>query len=71
MEQIRTGKNFMSTLEQLRAHRAELIAIGEQYGVSSIRVFGSVARGEETPEMDHHTKLRTHLRRAEQDETNG
>jgi predicted nucleotidyltransferase len=42
----------MTTLAELRARRAELIALGEQYGVSNIRVFGSVARGEETPESD-------------------
>ncbi len=42
----------MTTLEQLRAKRAELESIGRHYGVSNIRVFGSVARGEENPDSD-------------------
>ena len=33
------------TLEELRAHRDEIEEIGRRYGVSNIRVFGSVARG--------------------------
>lgn len=42
----------MTTLETLRAKRTELEAIGRKYGVSNIRVFGSVARGEETEGSD-------------------
>lgn len=34
------------TVEDLRAHRDEILAIGRRYGVSNVRVFGSVARGE-------------------------
>lgn len=34
------------TIDDVRAHRRELAAIGERYGVRNIRVFGSVARGE-------------------------
>ena len=34
------------TLEELRAHREEIEEIGRRYGVSNIRVFGSVARGD-------------------------
>lgn len=34
------------TVDDLRAHRDEIIAIGQRYGVSNVRVFGSVARGE-------------------------
>jgi hypothetical protein len=37
----------MKTLELLRKNRKEIYAIAEKYGVSNIRVFGSVARGEE------------------------
>lgn len=34
------------TVAELRAHREELARIGARYGISNIRVFGSVARGE-------------------------
>ncbi len=37
----------MKTLELLRQNREKIYAIAEKYGVSNIRVFGSVARGEE------------------------
>ncbi|MFQ3645852.1 MAG: hypothetical protein SNJ83_04815 [Aggregatilineales bacterium] len=32
------------TLEALRARRAEILALAARYGVSNVRVFGSVAR---------------------------
>ncbi len=41
----------MDTAE-LRQHRERLLDIAEQYGVSHLRVFGSVARGEAMPESD-------------------
>ncbi len=34
------------TLSELRQRRAELYAIAQRYGVSNIRVFGSVARAD-------------------------
>jgi predicted nucleotidyltransferase len=34
------------TIEDLRGRRHEIVAIGQRYGVSNIRIFGSVARGE-------------------------
>jgi len=34
------------TVEELRRRREEIVAIGRRYGVSNVRVFGSVARGE-------------------------
>lgn len=40
------------TVEELRTRREEIIAIGERYGVSNIRVFGSVARGEADERSD-------------------
>jgi uncharacterized protein len=40
------------TLDDLRAHRDEILALAEQYGISNVRVFGSVARGEATPDSD-------------------
>lgn len=41
------------TVEDLRSHRDEILAIGRRYGVSNVRVFGSVARGE----ADEHSDL--------------
>jgi len=40
------------TLAMLREKRAEILALAEQYGAYNVRVFGSVARGEATPESD-------------------
>ena len=39
-------------LDDLHTQREHILALGRQYGASHIRVFGSVARGEETPESD-------------------
>jgi predicted nucleotidyltransferase len=39
-------------LETLRAKRADIADVGRQYGARRIRVFGSVARGEETADSD-------------------
>jgi hypothetical protein len=40
------------TLNEVRAHRDEIYAIAEKYGVDNIRVFGSVARGEADDDSD-------------------
>jgi uncharacterized protein len=40
------------TLGELRAHREEIVQLGERFGVRNIRVFGSVARGEATSDSD-------------------
>jgi len=37
---------------QLREHRAEIHAAAAAVGAANVRVFGSIARGEETPESD-------------------
>lgn len=42
----------MKTLELLQKNRKKIYEIAEKYGVSNIRVFGSVARGEETKNSD-------------------
>lgn len=42
----------MTLLETVQSRRNELLAIGQKYGVSNIRVFGSVARGEEREDSD-------------------
>jgi len=36
----------------LHAKRTEILALAERYGAHSVRVFGSVARGEAGPESD-------------------
>jgi predicted nucleotidyltransferase len=36
----------------LQSRRAELLALADKYGVKNIRVFGSVARGEEDADSD-------------------
>ncbi len=42
----------MTTIDLIRAKRDDVSAIAQKHGVTSIRVFGSVARGEETSESD-------------------
>jgi predicted nucleotidyltransferase len=44
--------NLPPTLQQLRAQRSEIIALAARYGASNVYVFGSVARGDATPESD-------------------
>lgn len=39
-------------MNQLHAKKAVIDALGNQYGARHIRVFGSVARGEERPDSD-------------------
>lgn len=39
-------------LNELRAKKDAILAAGRQYGARRIRVFGSVARGEEQPDSD-------------------
>jgi len=39
-------------LDELRNKKATISALGERYGARRIRVFGSVARGEEGPDSD-------------------
>jgi predicted nucleotidyltransferase len=40
------------TLDDLRVRRHEIVQLAEQHGAYDVRVFGSVARGEATPESD-------------------
>jgi predicted nucleotidyltransferase len=42
----------MVTLEDLRKRRADILRIAAQHGASNVRVVGSVARNEATPESD-------------------
>jgi len=39
-------------LKDLQNHRDEIYKIADKYGISNIRIFGSVARGEETQNSD-------------------
>jgi uncharacterized protein len=39
-------------LNELRRRRETILALGQHYGARHIRVFGSVARGEERPDSD-------------------
>src|SRR5437762_395900 len=41
-----------SNLEELRRHKPEILAIAARNGISDIRVFGSVARGEADARSD-------------------
>jgi predicted nucleotidyltransferase len=38
--------------ELLRAKRDQILEIAARYGAHNVRVFGSVARGEDTPDSD-------------------
>lgn len=40
------------TLQELRARRDEILELAQRYGATNVRVFGSVARGEATPDSD-------------------
>ena len=42
----------MSLFETLQEKRTEILAIAAEHSASNVRVFGSVARGEETAESD-------------------
>jgi predicted nucleotidyltransferase len=39
-------------LENLRQKRDQILRIAESHGARNVRIFGSVARGEESPESD-------------------
>jgi predicted nucleotidyltransferase len=40
------------TLDDLRAHRDEILALARRHGAYNVRVFGSVARGDAAPTSD-------------------
>lgn len=42
----------MALLDELRANRDVILKAAEECGLTNVRVFGSVARGEETAESD-------------------
>lgn len=44
--------SHLSGMTLLQAHKPELLRLAERYGVRNIRVFGSVARGDDRPDSD-------------------
>ena len=42
----------MTTIDILQSKREEVLEVAERHGVTSIRIFGSVARGDETANSD-------------------
>jgi uncharacterized protein len=42
----------MSQLEAIRARREAILRLARNYGIRRVRLFGSVARGEDRPESD-------------------
>jgi predicted nucleotidyltransferase len=42
----------MSTAQRIREHRDEILRVAAHHGAGNVRLFGSVARGEDTPESD-------------------
>ena len=48
----RLGLPDTSLGRRLRQRRRQVLAVAEKHGASNVRVFGSVARGEDTPESD-------------------
>lgn len=42
----------MAYFDQLKARRLQILEVASHYGASNVRIFGSVARNEDTPESD-------------------
>ena len=42
----------MVSFADVKSHRSEILAIADKYGVHNIRIFGSVARGEQSVDSD-------------------
>ncbi|MBI5868309.1 MAG: nucleotidyltransferase family protein [candidate division Zixibacteria bacterium] len=42
----------MGIAETLKSKRSEILALATKYGASNVRVFGSVVRGEASPDSD-------------------
>ena len=49
---VRPGLPDTPLGRRLRQRRRQVLATAEKHGASNVRVFGSVARGEDTPESD-------------------
>ena len=42
----------MTTFDILKQKRTDVLEVAQKHGVTSLRIFGSVARGEESPDSD-------------------
>ncbi len=42
----------MTELERIQQQKKNILAIARQHGLTHLRIFGSVVRGEETPQSD-------------------
>ena len=42
----------MTTVEQLRQRKSKIVQIARKHGAGNVRVFGSVARGEDSKDSD-------------------
>ncbi len=42
----------MNTLNQLQQRKSEILKLAQQYGITNIRVFGSVASGRDSAQSD-------------------
>ncbi len=42
----------MAELQKIQQRKKEILLIARQHGIVNLRIFGSVARGEETPQSD-------------------
>jgi hypothetical protein len=49
---IEATSKLTPSIETLRQKREDILSLAEQYGVYNVRVFGSVARNEATPNSD-------------------
>jgi predicted nucleotidyltransferase len=47
MRSMSTIRQKPPTLDELRSRRGEILSVAHRHGASNVRVFGSVARGEE------------------------
>jgi predicted nucleotidyltransferase len=45
-------ENVMSRMDILRSRRSEILGLAAQFGVRNVRVFGSVARGDDRTDSD-------------------
>lgn len=46
------NRSEMKAAESLRAQREEILRIAAKYGAANVRLFGSVARGDDRPDSD-------------------
>ena len=52
-------KKSLKTLEEIKAKREEIYKIAGKHGISNVKVFGSVARGEDDKNSDVDFLIRT------------